>query len=107
MYWTDNYICLNTLDGKLQRKYSWVSNDEGLANDMMLLPRYQYLAIGLRSGYIIVCKYFKTLSVMFNIKAHLKAVLTLVQHPTCSNMILSGSTDGFIRVWNVEVNYVN
>ncbi|MDR3549302.1 MAG: WD40 repeat domain-containing protein [Candidatus Pacebacteria bacterium] len=76
--------------------------ENGLTSDMLLLPKYQYLAIGLRTGYLTLCKYLSNVSVLFTVKAHLRPVLALFQHPVCPNMILSGATDGYIRIWNVE-----
>ncbi len=103
LYWTDTQIGIAQLNGSLVRRYKGLPMDEGMASEMLLLPRYQYIAIGLRNGYIHVCKYFTTLSVLYSSKAHLKPVQTLVQHPSCASMMLSGATDGYIRIWNIEV----
>ena len=103
LYWTDSQVCLSDLSGKMLRSYKGIPVEDGLTCEMMLLPKQQYLAIGLRNGYLCVCKYLSNLSVLFSIKAHLKPVNTLTAHPTYTNMVLTGSTDGFIRIWNVEV----
>ena len=66
------------------------------------MPKYQYLVIGLHSGYLSACKYLTNLSILFSVKAHLKPITTLCSHPIYGHMMMSGATDGFIKIWNVD-----
>eukprot|EP00826_Nyctotherus_ovalis_P037118 TRINITY_DN3366_c0_g1_i2.p1 TRINITY_DN3366_c0_g1~~TRINITY_DN3366_c0_g1_i2.p1 ORF type:complete len:148 (-),score=24.45 TRINITY_DN3366_c0_g1_i2:319-762(-) len=75
---------------------------EGSMTDMELMSRYQYLVIGLHSGYLSACKYLTNLSLLFSVKAHLKPVVTLCLHPAYDNMVMSGAADGFIKIWNID-----
>jgi len=101
LYWTEQNICLHNTQGKLLRSYTEIPSD-GLPSEMAIMPKFQYLVIGLKSGYLTVCKYLTNLSNLFTIKAHLKQIDSLELHPTCENMIMSAASDGYIKIWNVE-----
>ena len=101
LYWTDSCICLHNLNGKLMRSYKEIPV-EGSTTEMELMPRYQYLVIALHSGYLTACKYLTNLSLLFNVKAHLKPIITLCTHPAYENMVMTGATDGFIKIWNID-----
>lgn len=101
LYWTDSCICLHDSHGRLLRSYKDIPT-EGSTTEMELMSKYQYLVIGLHSGYLSACKYLTNLSLLFNVKAHLKPIITLRSHPVYDNMVMTGATDGFIKIWNID-----
>jgi WD40 repeat protein len=54
-------------------------------------------------GNLFVYKWSEIKKLVYTLKNHIKAIISLVYHPILPNLFISASIDSSIRIWDIEV----